>query len=62
MVDLVAWLICAQGRIGLGWWSWQNLAEFGGLGRIWQNAVENGILPANCRHIAVDCGSLVVGL
>ena len=36
----------------------QNLAEFGGLGRIWWNMAEY----SRKRQIAVNCGSLVVGL
>ena len=31
-------------------WTWQNMAEFGGLGRIWQIAVR---LLSDCRQIAV---------
>ena len=48
IVNLVAWLTRARGRIGFGSWSWQNLAEFG---RMWRNMVENG----GKRQIAVDC-------
>jgi len=40
IVNLVAWLTRTRGRIGFGQRSWQNLAEFGGLGRIWQNAAD----------------------
>ena len=55
IVSLVAQSIYIQSRIGFKERSQQNLAEFGGLSRIWQNAV-------NCRQIAVDCRQIAIGL
>ena len=68
IVDLVAWSIRAQSGIGLGTWSWQNLAEFGGTWQnmaefsgTWRNMAEYGRLPSDCRILLLDC-RLVVGL
>lgn len=47
IVNLVAWLTRARGRIGFGKRSWQDLGEYG---RIWQNAVDCRKL----RQIAVS--------
>src|ERR1700722_1427952 len=68
IVDLVAWSIRARGGIGLGTWSWQNLAEFGGTWQniaefsgTWRNMAEYGRLLSDCRILLLDC-LLVVGL
>jgi len=53
IVSFVAWSTRARSRIGFEERSWQNLAGFVGLGRIWQNA-------ADCHQIAVDCRQIAV--
>ena len=55
IVSLVAWSTRVWSRIGFKYRSWQNLAGFGRLGGIWQNA-------ADCRQIAVDCRQIAIKL
>ena len=58
IINLVTQLTHIRGRIGFRLQSQQNLVEFSKLSRIRQNMAEY----SGKRQIAVDCGSLVVGL